>query len=190
MIPRHQYLIKPVGSEYNNTKTVGGVELTVNATIENAKFVNRIGEVVSVPDENTELQVGDLVVVHHNVFRTYLDMRGRKRKSNEYFRDGLYLVNPDRIYLYNRNNQWKAVNEYCFVRPIDYIQGDGVHRTDRYEDHVGEIVYGNKQLTEKGVDDGDLIGFIKDSEYVFEIGEEKLYRMKTNDICLILEKTE
>ena len=49
MIPRYHYLIKPVGSEYNNTKIIGGVELTVNATIENAKFVNRIGEVISVP---------------------------------------------------------------------------------------------------------------------------------------------
>ena len=190
MKPRYHYLIKPVGSEYNNTKNIGGVELTVNATIENAKFVNRIGEVISVPDENEELQVGDIVVVHHNVFRTYLDMKGRKRKSNEYFRDENYLVPYNRIYLYKRDGKWKSINNYCFVRPIDYVQSSEILRTDKNEEHVGEVVYSNVFLNKSGIEDGDLIGFTKNSEYEFEIEGEKLYRMQTNDVCLTITEKE
>ena len=190
MIPRYHYLIKPVGSEYNNTKIIGGVELTVNATIENAKFVNRIGEVISVPDDSEQLKPGDIVVVHHNVFRTYLDMKGRKRKSNEYFRDENYLVPLDRIYLYKSDDKWRALNHYCFVKPVEYRQESEILRTDKEEQHTGVITYSNDFLESKGVYDGDSIGFTKNSEYEFEIDGDKLYRMQTQDICLTITEKE
>ena len=119
MRPRYGYLIEPLGGEYNNTKNVGGVDLVVNTTIEDASFVNRIGIVKGLPttDNETELKVGDIVVVHHNVFRTYLDMKGRKTKSNEYFRNNSYIVPLERIYLYKRKDDWKALKAFCFVRP-------------------------------------------------------------------------
>ena len=101
MNPRYGYLIEPLGSEYNNTKNISGVDFVVNTTIENALFVNRIGVIKGIPTniEDNELQVGDIVVVHHNVFRTYLNMKGQKTKSNEYFRSGSYIVPLERIYL-------------------------------------------------------------------------------------------
>lgn len=190
MKPRYHYLIKPVGSEYNNTKVVGGVELTVNATIENAKYVNRIGEVISVPDGSDELQVGDIVVVHHNVFRTYLDMKGRKRKSNEYFRDENYLVPIDRIYLYKRDGKWRSLNHFCFVRPVAHVDDSELISGKKLEDHTGEVVYTNDYLENKGVSEGSNIGFTKNSEYEFEIEGEKLYRMQTQDICLTITETK
>jgi hypothetical protein len=190
MTPRYSYLIKPVGSEYNNTKKVGDVELTINATIENAKFVNRIGEVVSVPDGDSELRVGDIVVLHHNVFRTYLDVKGRKRKSNEYFRDDNYLVSIDKIYLYKRDSKWRSVKNYCFVKPVDYIQESEILRTDKEQEHTGIVVYSNNYLEKMGIFDGSMVGFTKNSEYEFNVESEKLYRMKTEDVCLAITETE
>ena len=177
MIPRYSVLVKPVGSEYNNIEKVGDVELLVNTSIEDVDYVNRLGEVVSSPDN--DLQKGDIVVVHHNVFRMYYDMKGNKRRSNEYFRDGMYLIPKERVYLYKRKNNWEAYNEYSFITPVDYIQHSDLHRTDeKEEEHVGVVKYSKKFAP------GTKIGFSKNSEYKIVVDEEKLYRMRDKDICI------
>lgn len=182
MNPRWDYLIKPYGKEYNNTKTIANQEFVINTSIEDATFVNRLGVVCAVPSGG-QIPVGSLVVVHHNVFRTYLDMKGNKRKSNEFFRDDYYLVNPNKIYLYADENGWKNTEGYCFVSPIDYIQDSEIYRSDKEkEEHVGLITYGDIP----GVGQEEMIGFTKNSEYEFEIDGEKLYRMRNSDICIKL----
>jgi hypothetical protein len=189
MNPRYGYLIEPLGSEYNNTKNIAGVDLVVNTTIEDAAFVNRIGVVVATPENCDQIKEGDIVVVHHNVFRTYLDMKGEQRKSNEYFRDGLYLVSPERIFLYKTNEgDWKTTNEYCFVRPVDYIQDGEFLRAQEKEEHLGLLVYSNQKLFDLGLIEGDTVAFTKNSEYEFTIEGDKLYRMQTRDICLTLSE--
>ena len=55
-----------------------------------------------------------------------------------------------------------------------------------YEENTGIVVYSNKKLKDLGVEEGSKVNFRKDSEYEFEINEEKLYRMSTKDICTIL----
>ena len=180
MTPRWDYLIKPYGKQYNNTKKIANLEFTVNTSIEDATFVNRLGIVCAVPNGG-QIPLDSIVVVHHNVFRTYLDMKGRKRKSNEYFRDEQYLVNPNRIYMYNEGDGWKTTEEYCFINPIDYIQDGDLYRSDKEkEEHVGIVKHGRI----KNVLEGDLIAFTKNSEYEFNIDGEKIYRMKNNDICI------
>lgn len=182
MKPRWNYLITPMnGNEYNNHKTVGDQTLIVNTSIEDASYVNRLGVVSAVPlNGSNGPKVGDVVVVHHNVFRTYLDMKGNQRKSNEYFRDGEYLVGPERIYMYNDGKNWKCTEGYCFVRPIDYIQDSNIYRTEEKEEHVGVIR--NSSI----YDPGTRVGFTKNSEYEFEIEEEKVYRMREADICILI----
>ena len=180
MNPRWDYLITPYGQEYNNIRQIEGIDLIVNTSIEDATFVNRLGIVCAVPNGG-QIPVDSIVVVHHNVFRTYLDMKGNKRKSNEYFRDGYYLVNPNKIYMYNDGESWKTTEEYCFISPVDYIQDGEFYRSDKEkEDHVGIVRHGNI----KGVDKNDMIGFTKNSEYEFNIDGEKVYRMKNSDICI------
>lgn len=180
MTPRWDYLIKPYGQTYNNTKKIANLEFIVNTSIEDATFVNRLGIVCAVPNGG-QIPLDSIVVVHHNVFRTYLDMKGRKRKSNEYFRDEQYLVNPNRIYMYNEGDGWKTTEEYCFINPIDYIQDGDLYRSDKQkEEHVGTVKHGKI----KNVLEGDLIAFTKNSEYEFNIDGEKIYRMKNNDICI------
>jgi hypothetical protein len=49
----------------------------------------------------------------------------------------------------------------------------------------GILVYKNEDQEELNC--GDLVSFKPDSEYEFKIGGKKLYRMRTNSICLISE---
>jgi hypothetical protein len=183
MKPRYGTLIKPLGQEYNNTKEINGITLIQNTSIEDVDYVNRIGVVVS-PRDNSDLVEGDLVVTHHNVFRTYYDMKGNKRKSNEYIRDGLYLVEDSKIYMYNRDDKWNTYMDYCFIKPVDYKQDELLYRADKTEeDHVGIIKY----INHKTLKPGDKIAFTKNSEYKFVIDEEKLYRMRNRDICIKLD---
>jgi hypothetical protein len=181
MKPRYGTLIKPLGQEYNNTKEINGVTLIQNTSIEDVEYVNRIGVVVSTK-KDSPLKKGDLIVTHHNVFRTYYDVKGNKRKSNEYIRDGLYLVGDDKIYMYYRDENWNAYNDYCFIKPIEYIQNEILHRVDKTEEeHVGVIKY----INHKTLKPGDRIAFTKNSEYKFTIEDEKLYRMRNRDICIL-----
>jgi len=180
MIPRWDYLVKPLGDEHITTKKIAGVDFVINTSIEDAKYVNRLGVVLSAP-EGAKIPVGSIVVVHHNVFRTYLDMKGEKRKSNEYFRDGKYLVPEFKIYLYNNGKGWEAPDEYCFVSPMDYVHDSDVYRSDKKEEeHVGLVKYSSAP----GLNQGDKVGFTKNSEYEFTIDDEKLYRIRVQDICI------
>ena len=178
MKPRWDYLIKPYGQEYNNTKEIAGKSFVINTSLEDAAFVNRLGVVCAVPNGG-QVPLGSIVVVHHNVFRTYLDMKGRKRKSNEYFRDEEYLVDPSKIYMYNEGDGWKTTEGYCFVSPIDYTQDSEIYRSDKKkEEHVG-LVKSSSIYPE-----GTKVGFTRNSEYEFTIDGEKTYRMKDSDICI------
>ena len=183
MTPRWDYLIMPCGEKYNNTKKIANKDFIVNTSIESAAFVNRLGIVCAVPSGG-QIPLGSMVVVHHNVFRTYLDMKGNKRKSNEFFRDNEYLVDPSKIYLYYENDVWKTTDGYCFISPIDYVQDQEIYRSDKQkEEHVGFLSYGVIPEVSKG----DKVGFTKNSEYEFNIEGKKLYRMRNSDICIKLD---
>jgi len=185
----YNFIISPYGSKYNNTKNIGGVEFTINTSLELAKYVNRLGIVESLPIHYSgDICVGDIVVLHHNIFRIYFDMRGRPTTSPEFFRDGVYIVSPERIYL-SRNvngNDWTSHLNYCFVKPIDNTQEGILYDLEKEEKHIGELVYANEKLLSIGFKKGDMIAFKKNSEYEFEIDDEKLYRMSDSDIVLKL----
>lgn len=178
MKPRWDYLIKPYGQAYNNTKKIAGENFVINTSMEDATFVNRLGVVCAVPSGG-QVPLGSIVVVHHNVFRTYLDMKGKKRKSNEYFREDEYLVDPSKIYMYNEGDGWKTTEGFCFVNPIDYIQDSEIYRSDKQEEeHVGVIKSSSIHA------EGTKVAFTRNSEYEFTIDDEKTYRMKDSDICI------
>ena len=66
----HDFIISPANKRYNNTKKVGDKNLIINTEIYSHKHVSRNGIVNKLPRiNNTNIEVGDEVVVHHNVFR-------------------------------------------------------------------------------------------------------------------------
>lgn len=175
----HHYLVKPLGREYVIEKN----DIIVTTGIENHKDVNRFGVVIHKPiNDDSELMVGDICVVHHNSFRTYYDMKGREKKSSEYFRDNLYLIPREKIYLIKRDERWQTISGFIFVKPIVYNQDSQIYIPKQEEEHVGIVAIGSSSYFEEG----DKIAFKKNREYAFDIDGEKLYRMNTKDVVALL----
>ncbi len=177
----YSFIVKPLNKRYDNTKKIDDKTLIVNTSIENHRFVSKKAIVVSTPSAyKTKVNIGDEVYVHHNIFRRWYDQKGRERNSSTYFKDDLYFVNPDQIYMYNN----KSFNEYCFILPIKNKQ---FLSTEKEQPNLGIVKYSNSSLEAIGIIPGTLITFTPNSEFEFIIGDDRLYCMKSNDIALTHE---
>ena len=118
----HDYIITPVGGRYNNSVDVEGKSLIINTEIFNHQYVNREAEVLAVPTSyKSDIKKGDIIIVHHNVFRRWHNVRGQEKNSRSYYKDDKYFVREDQVFAYKRNNKWKATEGYCFVKPIKSV---------------------------------------------------------------------
>jgi hypothetical protein len=179
----HCYIVEPINGRYNNKKNVDNNELILNTSIEDHKFVNRNGQVLALPiiNENEYLQVGDEVIVHHNVFRRYYDMRGNEKNSSSYFEEDKYFCYYDQIFLYKRSGKWYTPPGFCFVKPIHSLNN---LTEDKEEPLTGVLKHVGSDLRAFGLDNDDLIGFTPNSEYEFVIDNERLYRVPINSISI------
>ena len=181
----HAYLIKPIEGRYTNNKKVGDSNLILNTQIEDHKFVNRYAEIIETPINDSLFKKGDIVIVHHNVFRRYFDIRGNERDSSNYFKDDLYMCYEDQIFLYKRNDQWFTPPGYCFVKPLK--QDDSL-LSEKEKAHIGVLKHLGDDLRSFNVLDDDIIGFTPNSEYEFVIDDERLYRVPLNSIAIKYER--
>jgi hypothetical protein len=181
------FIIKPVGlRRYDNIRKFGDTDFYISSSQEDHKTSNRFAEVISVPIYyNGPVQPGDTVVVHHNVFKYYNDMKGRQKSSWNYIMDDLFLAELDQVYLYKRDINWQAVDPFIFIRPIP-TEDKLISSTGAHESLWGEVVY--KTNTISNVNVGDTVSFTPDSEYEFIIDGETIYRMYNKNICLKREK--
>ena len=179
----HCYIVQPINGRYNNKKNIEGNQLILNTSIEDHKFVNRNGLVLALPivNENEYLQIGDEVIVHHNVFRRYYDMKGNEKNSRSYFQEDKYFCYYDQIFLYKRNNKWYTPPGFCFVKPIHNLNSLTI---DKEEPLTGVLKHLGSDLKSFGLQDNDLIGFTPNSEYEFVIESERLYRVPINSISI------
>ena len=106
------FIVKPVGDRYDNKIKVGDKDLILNTKIESFKSVNNLAEVVAIPlAYSTNIKVGDFVIIHHNVFRRFYDMKGKQKNSRAFFKDNLYFCDIDQIYLYKNDSKWKSFGD-------------------------------------------------------------------------------
>ena len=176
------FIIKPKNKRYNNTKQIGDSELLLNSEISDHRYVSRNAIVLALPlNIKTNIKVNDEVIVHHNIFRRWYDVRGIERNSKSYYKDNKYFVKADQIFLYKRNNKWCAPKGYCFVKPI--VSNNIIEKEVTLR---GIIKHVDKELTD--IEKGDLVGFTPSSEYEFIIGNERLYRVPTNSISIKYER--
>ena len=71
------FIVKPVNKRYDNEIKIGDKSLITNANTENFRAVSNMAEVVSTPSAYaTPIKKGDIIVIHHNVFRSFFDIRG------------------------------------------------------------------------------------------------------------------
>ena len=175
------YLVAPKGSRTTGVKKIEGQTLLLNTDLQNHEYRNRIGKLLSLPLVNVynELREGDDVIVHHNIFRRFRDVRGQEKNSKNYLSEDIYLVQPDQIYAYKRNNEWKALEGFVFVMPIKETK---MFSLDSEKPLIGIVKYSNGEFKED-----DLIGFRPNSEYEFIIEGQRLYRVPTNSITIKYE---
>ena len=166
----YDFIIKPVGKRYD---------------IESFKHVNNIAEVVETPVAfATSIKKGDLIIVHHNVFRVFYDMKGIKKNSRSFLKDDLFFCAVDQIYLYKRKDTWKSFGDRCFVAPV---KNKDILSAEKVADLIGILKIGNSSLKGSGINPGDVIGFTPGSEWEFVVDNQLLYCMKSNDIVIKYE---
>ena len=177
-------LLVTTDNRYNNSIPVGAKELIINTEISERDhhFVNRVAAVVGLPLTSwaNALSIGDLVIVHHNVFRRWYDVRGKERNSGNYIDEDLYGIQQDQVFAYNNGSGWKPMEGYCFVKPI--TDKNNTWDTSNELSLCGEMVVGPEELL------GLTVGFTPNSEYEFNIDGDKFYRVYLNQITWTSKK--
>jgi hypothetical protein len=176
----YNFVVTPVGNRYNNKKKIGDSELIMNTDIYKHEFVNRIAKVISTPIVgDTNIEPGDIVLMHHNVFRRWNDVKGIERNSRSFFNESTYFINHDQIFLYKRNNNWISPKGYCFVKPLKAV--------DQFNIESEKPLQGIVKYSDGTVEVDDLVGFRPNSEYEFIVDNERLYRVLSNFITIKYE---
>mgnify|MGYP003632111543 FL=1 len=181
----YDFIIKPLGDRYENEIKIGDKTLVLNTKIESFKSVNNLAVVVETPKAfKTSIQKGDIVLIHHNVFRVFYDMKGVKKNSRSYFKDDLYFCAVDQIYLYKNTEDWKSFGDRCFVMPL---KNEDILTNDKEQKLIGILKYGNNSLKALNINPGDVVGFTPNSEWDFIVDEQRVFCMKSNDIVIKYE---
>ena len=176
----YNFVVTPIGERYNNTKKVGDKELVLNTEIFNHQYVNRLAKVISIPMiGDTDIKPGDEVIVHHNVFRRWHNVKGEEKNSRSYFNESTYMIAPDQIFLYKRDDKWNCPKGYCFVMPLKEKNPLNVD--------LEKPLQGIVKYSDGTVKVNDLVGFRPSSEYEFVIDGERLYRVLSNFITIKYE---
>ena len=176
----YNFVVTPKGERYNNKKKIGDSELILNTEIFNHQYINREATVISTPIiGDTDIKPGDTVIIHHNVFRRWNNVKGIEKNSRSYFDESTYFINYDQIFLYKRDKEWIAPKGYCFVKPLKAV--------DQFNIESEKPLQGIVKYSDGTVKVNDLVGFRPNSEYEFIVDGERLYRVLSNFITIKYE---
>lgn len=185
------FIVKPVGGKrYSSTKQVGGIDLIISTSEEDHRYSNREAEVIEVPSGYAgPIEKGDILLVHHNVFKFYNDMKGKRKSGRSFFKDDVFLIDPDQFFMYKKAGEWHAYDRYCFVKPVKAVSGK-IMNPDTNQPLTGMMAYPNKYLLDRGVNKGDIVCFTPQSEYEFDVDGEVMYRVFDSMITMKLNGLE
>ena len=174
------YIVAPKHGRSTSTKEIDGKELILNTELQNHHYTSRLGVVSATPLAiDTNIQPGDEVIVHHNIFRRFRDVRGKEKNGKAYYDENTFFVQPDQIYAYKHNGEWKALDGYCFIKPL---KSTNMFSVNPEREGVGVIKYAGE-----GFNVGELVGFKPGMEYEFNIEGQRLYRVPANQITIKYE---
>ena len=175
----YNFVVTPIGERYNNKKKIGDKELILNTEIFDHKYVNRKAIIISTPIYNpNNLQEGDKVIVHHNVFRRWHNVKGIEKNSRGFIKQNEYLISQDQVYMYNRNG-WICTPGYTFVKSI---KSNSKYSKDVEQPLIGVVKYSDGTYLPT-----QLVGFTPNSEYEFVVDGERLYRVMNKFITIEYE---
>jgi len=177
------FVVRPKDSRNVNKKNVDGTELILNTDLQDHKYVSRVGVVVGVPSVGCfGIEPGEEIIVHHNVFRRFYDIRGVEKNSSAYFADGVFIVSPDQIFMHRQpGGKWYPVDGYCFVKPVE---SDDIWSEEKEKQLIGVLKHLDSKLESLGFNNDDLVGFCPRSEYEFIIDGERMYRVDSDSIAI------
>ena len=175
------YIVKPKAARSSARKDIEGKELILNTELQNHQYTSRHGVVINTPLIGvTPIISEDEIIVHHNVFRRFYDVRGNEKNSKSYFKENMFFVEPDQIFAYkSKDDQWKPMNGFYFVKPL---KNNEMFAKDKEVIGKGIIKYGDENLQP-----GTLVGFKPGAEYEFIIDGERLYRVPSQSITIKYE---
>ena len=175
------FIVSPIGDRYNNYKKVGEKELVLNTEIFNHQYCNRNAKVIATPLLfQSPIQVGDEVIIHHNIFRRWLDIKGKERNSRSYWKEDKYIISKDQIFLYRSGkNNWQTMPGFSFVKPL--VSNDNL-KNENERPLIGVIKYTDGSFKKE-----ELVGFTPNSEYEFIIDGQRLYRVMNKFITIKYE---
>ena len=176
----YNFVVKPIGKRYNNVKKIEDKELILNTEIFNHQYVNRKATVISKPIiGDTDIDIGSNVILHHNVFRRWHNVKGIEKNSKSYFDEDTYIVHLDQIFLYKKFWKWHSPKGFCWIKPI---KNKDKYANSETQENIGIIKY-----TDGSFKVNDLVGFTPQSNYEFVIDGELLYRVYTKFITIKYE---
>lgn len=180
MTPVQDFIISPAGERYNNSVKVDGKDLILNTEIFNHQYVNREGIIDSTPVWNPNgLRRGERVLVHHNVFRRWHNVKGIEKNSRGFLSEDQFLVSQDQIYMYKRDGNWIATPGFTFVKPLK--------SKNNLNNEVEVPLMGIVKYSDGAFLPTQLVGFRPSSEYEFVVDGERLYRVMNNFITIEYE---
>ena len=171
------FMVRPKSSRSTSKKDIDGKELLLNTEVQNHYYTSRIGIVTALPIATpTDINIGDEVILHHNVFRRFRDVRGVEKNSKSYFSEDMFFAQPDQIYAYKNEDEWCCIDGYCFIKPIA--------NKDKFSLDHERVGIGVVKYASEGFKKHELVGFKPGMEYEFNIEEQRLYRVPTNQITI------
>lgn len=177
----YNYLVEPVGERYNNVKKIDGRDLIVNTTMDETdyKHTNRIGKVIAVPRNGGVLEEGDEVIVHHNTFRKWFNVKGVLKDSANFIKENQFMVGADQLFAFKRGGDWSPIGDTCFIEAEDVRKSEGLifGRSEGLSETEGEVYISNPILEAQGISKGDKVLFQEEAAYRFDIDGKVLYKM-------------
>ena len=182
----YDFIVKPTNERYNNKIKVGDKTLIVNSNIEDHKMVSRHATVVSVPlAYKSNIKKGDQIIIHHNIFRRWYDVRGNDNEIVVNILKKIYFfVNLIKYIYIKKANKWLPFMDRCFVMPI---KDNNSLTMDLEQKCVGILKIGNNALEAHDINPGDLVGYKPGREWEFIVDKKRIYCMKSNDIVIKYE---
>jgi|TARA_B110000858_G_scaffold147067_1_gene167066 hypothetical protein len=175
----YSYVVKPKGERYSNVKKIGDKELILNAEISNHEYINREAIVTAVPMAyDTGIKVGDTVLIHHNVFRRWYNIRKEEKNSGSYFSEDTYVIFEEQIFAYKSDGAWQPLKGYCFVQPLRETN----ELFNEKEKSKGIVL-----VSDGTVELGSLVEFKPSSKFEFIIEGDRVYRVRSNKITIKYE---
>lgn len=180
----NRVIVELTDKMFDSERKIGDFIMHVDTVFRKLHNAVQRAVVVGCP-ENSELQPGDIVYVHHFVVEDErrIPVKGKNYRWLEY----------SQIYFRVRNGIGKALGYYVLVEPIKYDESNFKKESDSgllltkkagttYVDRVGLVAHVGKDAEEHGLEVGDKILFNKNCEYEIRIEGKMYYRMEARDV--------